>query len=422
MFKQVLLTSIVMISSVSHGISYDPSNKINQLALTMALLKQNYIANMSDNEIAEKAIKGLLNQLDPHSDYLDINDFSTLNDTTNAQVTGIGVEVTIEDGVIKVVAPLDESPAARAGIKNGDLITHVNDAVVFDIGFNEAIAQIKGKVGSTVKITVIRPGQAKPMTFTIVRELIKAPTVRSEMLSNNIGYIRISYFGMPTASEVKKQLTSMMKNNNKLSGIIIDLRNNPGGILESAIDVSDLFLDKNLIEYQGTIASAKERNQNITQEFKAKTRDMTNGLPIAVIINSGSASGAEIIAGALKDHKRAVIIGETSFGKGSIQTVLPLSDSSAIKITTGLYYTPSGNVVQQKGIEPDIQSPKMAPIDENITIKIREGDYLKSIDAHPIMPINNTSNDDSDLIQKYGIEIYQAKQMLALKQKESSCR
>ncbi len=405
----------------SFAVSYDPSNKINQLALTMALLKQNYIDSMSDNDIAEKAIRGLLNQLDPHSDYLDINDFSTLNDATNAQVTGIGVEVTIQDGILKVVAPLDNSPAALAGIKNGDLITHVNGAVVFDIGFNEAIAQIKGKEGSKVKITIVRPGQNKPITFDITRKQIKAPTVRSEMLSDDIVYLRISYFGMPTALEVKKQLASIMKKNKNISGLIIDLRNNPGGVLESAIEVSDLFLDKKTMKYQGVIASAKERNLNVTQEFKAKSEDMTDGLPIAIIINSGSASGAEIMAGAFKDHGRATIIGERSFGKGSIQTVLPLSDTSAIKITTGLYYTPSGKVVQQSGIDPDIVSPKLVAAEANLTTKIRESDYLKSIGSNQDNIQKPASIKDSQLIEKFGIEIYQAIQTLTNTQKGLLC-
>ena len=421
MLKKILITLFLCLNTLSYGVNYDPSNKINQLALTMALLKKNYIDNMSDNDIAEKAIRGLLNQLDPHSDYLDINDFSTLNDATNAQVTGIGVEVTIEDGILKVVAPLDNSPAALAGIKNGDLITHVNGAVVFDIGFNEAISQIKGKEGSNVKITIVRPGQNKPITFSITRKQIKAPTVRSEMLSDDIAYLRISYFGMPTASEVEKQVASLMKDKN-LNGLIIDLRNNPGGVLESAIEVSDLFLDKDSMRYQGTIASAKERNQNTTQEFKAKTKDMTNALPVVIIINSGSASGAEIMAGAFKDHKRATIIGEKSFGKGSIQTVLPLSETSAIKITTGLYYTPSGKVVQQSGIDPDIISPKLVAAEPNLTAKIRESDYLKSIGSTQDKSKNSSSSKDSALIENYGIEIYQAMQILADTKKGLTCQ
>lgn len=407
-------------SQATFAVEYDPSNKINQLALTMALLKHNYISNMDDNVIAEKAIRGLLNQLDPHSDYLDINELASLEDTTSGKVTGIGVEVTIEHGHIKVIAPVDNSPAKRAGIKNGDFITHVNDTLVVDVGFLEAISKIKGPSGTPVKITILRPGEKQPLHFTIVREEIKAASVTAEMIDAQTGYLRIGYFGDRTPKETRSALNKLIKKNRKMSGLVIDLRNNPGGVLQSAVEVTDLFLDKESIGHNKIITTAKERGDKITQSYTSQTGDMTDNLPIAITINSGSASGAEIMAGALKDHNRATLIGEPSFGKGSIQTVMPLSESTAIKITTGLYYTPAGHVVQKKGIEPDISSPNLAPA-QSSALDIRESDYFTST-ASPKTQSATKRDADKKIIQKYGIEVYQAMQSLSKQQREATCQ
>ena len=401
---------------------YDPSNKINQLALTMAIVKHNYINDLNDNAIAEKAIRGLLSELDPHSAYLDVNEFDMLKDSTAGQVTGIGVEVTVDRGMIRVIAPLDHSPAKRAGVKNGDYITHIDNILVLDIGFNEAISRIKGDIGTQVQLTIMRPGEETPRQITVTRELIKAPSIETDMLSHNIGYIRISYFGTSSSTEARDKIRALMRAHPNISGLVIDLRNNPGGVLDAAVDVTDLFLDHQTIGYDQTITTAKERSMKVMQSYRAKTRDITNNLPLAVVINSGSASGSEIMAAALKDHKRAKIVGETSFGKGSIQTVMPLSDESAIKITTGLYYSPAGHVVQTQGVKPDIEAMELIS-PNNAMLDIREGDYINALSTIPSKKSGDkTSTEDADIIRQFGFEIYQAYQALLNEQRLLKCR
>ena len=410
-----LLIFCLSLSLHAHAETYDPSNKINQLALTMALLKQNYIDQMSDNTIAEKAIRGLLNELDPHSDYLDVEELISLEESASGQVTGIGVEVTVDNGLIKVVTPLDGSPADRSGLKTGDMITHVDDHLVIDIGFSGAVSKIKGEAGTTVQLTVVRPGAEKPLHFTIVREEIKAPSVKSAMITDDVGYVRISHFGLRTPDETKQAVKTLIREHPNMAGIVIDLRNNPGGILDSAIEITDIFLDRRNLNYDGNIAISKERDNKVMQTYKSRTRDLTRGLPVVVLINAGSASGSEIMAGALKDHKRAILIGENTFGKGSIQTVMPLSDTTAIKITTGLYYTPAGHVVQKKGIQPNIISPALIQEQKNEFTNMRESDYSNSLTAKKI----NTQEHQSDssvtemqIVQDYGFPAYQAVQTL----------
>lgn len=419
----LLLTLLTVLNPLLHADSYDPSNKINQLALTMALLKQNYIDQMSDNIIAEKAIRGLLNELDPHSDYLDVEELISLEESATGQLTGIGVEVTIDNGLIKVVTPLDDSPADRSGLRSGDVITHVDDSVVIDIGFSEAVSKIKGEVGTSVTLTVVRPGVDRPMNFTIVREEIKAPSVKSSMIAEDIGYIRISHFGLRTPSETRQALKQLMQNHKAMNGLVIDLRNNPGGVLDSAIEITDIFLDQQRIALDGNIAIAKERNQKIMQTYKSRTRDYSRGLPIVVLINAGSASGSEIMAGALQDHKRATLIGEKTFGKGSIQTVLPLSETTAIKITTGLYYTPAGHVVQKQGIQPDIISPSLVSEEKNRFSNMRESDYSNSLNAKKVGSKKNQpigSMVEMEIVENYGFPAYQAVQTLR-NQKSRQC-
>ena len=401
---------------------YDPSNKINQLALTMAIVKHNYINDLNDNAIAEKAIRGLLSELDPHSAYLDVNEFDMLKDSTAGQVTGIGVEVTVDRGMIRVIAPLDHSPAKRAGVKNGDYITHIDDVLVLDIGFNEAISRIKGDTGTQVILTIMRPGEDQPRQITVTRELIKAPSIETDMLSQNIGYMRISYFGTSSSAEASKKLKALQRKHPNLSGLVLDLRNNPGGVLDSAVEVTDLFLDNKSIGYNRTITTAKERSMKVMQSYKAKTPDITNNLPLAVVINSGSASGAEIMAAALKDHKRATIVGETSFGKGSIQTVMPLSDESAVKITTGLYYSPAGHVVQTQGVKPDIEALELVTPNTAL-LDIRESDYMNALPTHTKnQTAEKTSTMDADIIRQFGFEVYQAYQTLLDQQRQLKCR
>ena len=411
MLKLLIPLTFMILTSTATAYDYNPDDKLNQLAMTMAILKQNYISDMDNDVIAEKAIRGLLNQLDPHSDYLDMNQLDALEDTTSGKVTGIGVEVTMENGLLKIIAPLDNSPAEIAGLKPGDYITHVDDTLVLEIGIAESVSRIKGKVGTKVKITVARPGIQKPLHFNIKRKSVSAPSVRAEMITDTIGYIKIGYFGLPTKHETETAVNQLMRENQNIKGLVIDLRNNPGGVLDSAVEITDLFLDHNTIGYDKVITLAKERNMNITQSYQSKNADITGNLPLAVVINSGSASASEIMAAALKDHKRAVIVGETSFGKGSIQSVMPLSDDTAIKITTGLYYTPAGSVVQKKGVTPNVYVESLQPSDKTL-LDFRETDYLNSIQSPRSKSSDSTSNAEMNIIHKFGFEIYQAMQTL----------
>ena len=400
---------------------YNPDDKLNQLAMTMAILKQSYISDMDNDVIAEKAIRGLLNELDPHSGYLDMNELDALEDTTNGKVTGIGVEVTMENGLLKIIAPLENSPADLAGLKNGDYITHVDGSLVLEIGIAEAVTRIKGKSGTKVKITVARPGVKKPLHFHIKRKAVSAPSVKAEMITDTIGYVKIGYFGLPTKDETEKAVKRLMRENSNITGMVIDLRNNPGGVLSSAVEITDLFLDNRKIGYDKVITVAKERNMSVTQSYESKSLDITDDLPLAVVINSGSASASEIMAAALKDHKRAIIVGETSFGKGSIQSVMPLSNETAIKITTGLYYSPAGNVVQKKGVSPNVYAESLQPSDKNL-LDFRESEYLNSITSSSSKLEDSTSNVQMKIVHKFGFEVYQAMQTLLQNQRQPKCQ
>lgn len=326
-----------------------PLDDLRTFAEVMGRIKASYVEPVTDKKLLEGAIKGMLEGLDPHSSYLDAKDFDDLQASTSGEFGGLGIEVGMEDGFIKVISPIDDTPAARAGLKSGDLIIKLDETSVKGLKLNEAVDKMRGKPGTSIVITVVREGEPKPFIKTIKREIIKVVSIKSKIIDSDYGYLRITQFQTNTAVDLRKAIDKMQAENKNLKGFVLDLRNNPGGLLQSAIDVTDTFLSEGLIVY------TKGRIANSDTQYSATKESNDITLPLVVLINSGSASASEIVAGALQDHHRAVLMGSDSFGKGSVQTILPLSNSSALKLTTALYYTPSGRSIQAQGIVPDIK-------------------------------------------------------------------
>ncbi|WP_029014180.1 S41 family peptidase [Niveispirillum irakense] len=314
-------------------------------------VRSEYVEETSDEELISAAINGMLTSLDPHSSYLDKKSFADMRVQTRGEFGGLGIEVTQENGIVKVISPMDETPAARAGVQSGDYITHLNDESIMGLGLNEAVEKMRGPVGSDIKITIRRENVPEPINLTLTRANIKVQSVRFRV-EDNVGYIRISSFNEQTQPGLDKAITSIKTQlGDKLIGYVLDLRNNPGGLLDQAVSVSDTFLDKGR-----EIVSTRGRGGKEGDRYAAKPGDATGGLPVVVLINGGSASASEIVAGALQDHKRAIILGTQSFGKGSVQTIIPLQgNQSAMRLTTARYYTPAGKSIQQLGITPDIE-------------------------------------------------------------------
>jgi len=313
-------------------------------------IKNDYVEEVGDKELLENAIRGMLAGLDPHSAYLDQEQFKELQVGTTGQFGGLGIEVGMEDGFVKVIAPIDDTPAQRAGIKAGDLIIRLDDTPVKGLTLNDAVKIMRGKPGTVLGLTVIREGAEQPLKIDIKRAVIKVKSVKQRMLDKGFGYVRISQFQSKTADNMVDAIEKLKKEaGGSLKGMVLDLRNNPGGVLNGAVAVSDAFLKKGLIVYtEGRVCDSKLR-------FNATPDDILNGAPMIVLVNQGSASASEIVSGALQDHHRAIIVGSRTFGNGSVQTILPLSNGTAVKLTTARYYTPSGRSIQAEGIEPDIK-------------------------------------------------------------------
>ena len=324
-----------------------PLNELRVFAEAFDRVSSAYVEEIDDRTLLENAIKGMLSQLDPHSAYLDRDSFSDLQEDTTGNYGGIGLEVSMEDGFIRIISPMDGTPAEKAGVKPGDLIVQLNDQPIKGMSLGDAIDAMRGEPGSTVRLTLVREGTAKPFEVSLTREIIAVASVRQRVLDPGYGYIRIAQFQSNTGTEVEDAVTALTAEG-KLLGLVLDLRNNPGGILQSAVAVSDVFIDDGLIVYTAG------RLPNSDMRFSASTPDATNGIPIVVLVNEGTASASEIVAGALQDHHRAIIMGVNTFGKGSVQTILPLNNEKAIKLTTALYYTPNGRSIQAEGIVPDI--------------------------------------------------------------------
>jgi carboxyl-terminal processing protease len=341
-------------------------------------VRADYVEEVTDKQLIEAAINGMLTSLDPHSSYLDKESFGDMQVQTRGEFGGLGIEVTMEQGVVKVVSPMDETPAAKAGLQPGDYITHLNDEPVMGLSLSEAVEKMRGPVGSTIKITVRRGLESEPFDVSLVRDRIEIKAVRSRV-QDNVGYIRITSFTEKTQPGLEAAITQIKGElGDKLIGYVLDLRNNPGGLLDQAVSVSDAFLN------QGEIVSTRGRHEEDAQRWNAKAGDIADTKPIVVLINGGSASASEIVAGALQDHRRAIVLGTQSFGKGSVQTVVRLPGEGAMRLTTARYYTPSGKSIQKLGITPDIEV-KPARIEELQGMARREAD-LKGALANPAQP------------------------------------
>jgi len=360
-----------------------PLNQLQSFSEVYLKIKQNYVQDVSDKELFDNAIKGMLEGLDPHSTFLNEKDFKDLQIGSKGEFGGLGIEVTMEEGFVKVITPIDDTPAFKAGIKPGDFIIEIDGKSVKGMSLNQAVDLMRGKVGAPILLTVARENQNAPLEIKIVRAKIKIKSVKYEIIDDKFGYIRISSFQNKTGKSLKNAISDLnTKSKGNIKGYVLDMRNNPGGVLGAAVDVSDAFIKgkKKLVFTKGKAADAM-------YEFTSNNTDLANGKPIVVLINGGSASASEIVAGALQDHKRAIIMGTQSFGKGSVQTVLPITSRTAVKITTARYYTPNGRSIQAKGIEPDI-------IVENLELSSSlKNEILKESDLKG--HLENTDNKDN---------------------------
>jgi carboxyl-terminal processing protease len=331
-----------------------PYNELRTFAEVFGRIKNNYVQDVTDTALLENAIRGMLSGLDPHSSYMDPEEYQELQEATSGKFGGLGIEVTAEDGFIKVITPIDDTPAQRAGVQAGDLIIRLDDKPVKNMTLNDAVGMMRGKPGTTIGMTIMRKGVEQPFVISLVRDEIKVRSVRSRILEPDYAYIRISNFQTKTGPDLVAAIDQLKKQSkNGLKGVVLDLRNNPGGVLTAAVEVGDAFIDDGLIVY------TEGRTDTAGQKFSATKGDLLEGVPLVVLVNEGSASASEIVAGAIQDHARGIIMGEQTFGKGSVQTVLEFNDGSAIKLTTARYYTPKGRSIQAEGIKPDVVLKKL---------------------------------------------------------------
>jgi carboxyl-terminal processing protease len=356
-----------------------PWQDARMLADVLERVKHDYVNSVDDHQLLQAAIRGMVSSLDPYSAYLDGDQYDEVKISSSGQYSGVGIEVSMEDEEVVVMSPLEGSPAAAAGIRSGDIIATIDGVPVNTTTLADTIGRMRGKEGTSVKIGILREGSTEPLQFTLKRSRVELRSVKSEMLEPGIGYVRISQFSETTGDDLEAALNNLRKRNAApLKGLVLDLRNNPGGVLEAAVSVSDTFLDA------GVIVTAKGRTPESKFEMDATPGDALNGAPIVVLINGGSASAAEIVAGALKDNHRAKLMGRTTFGKGSVQTVIPLSGDRAIKLTTSLYYTPSGISINHRGIAPDIElerdpKPPDAPLPANAPLMQRDAEVGRAV-------------------------------------------
>ena len=372
-----------------------PFDEIRTFADIFARVKKDYVQSVEDKELMKSAIRGMLSGLDPHSTYLDKSEYQDLYEGTTGEFGGLGIEVGLEDGFVKVIAPIDDTPAERAGVKAGDVIIRLDDKPVKGMTLDEAVNIMRGKPGEPIILTIVRDGEEKPLKIKIVRAIIKVKSVKSRILEPGYYYLRITQFQSHTATLLREAIEELNKENlDPVLGVVLDLRNNPGGVLNGAVSVADIFLEEGLIVY------TEGRSSDSASKFHAKPGDMINGAPLVVIVNGGSASASEIVAGALQDQKRAIILGEKTFGKGSVQTILPMNNGDAIKLTTARYYTPSGNSIQAKGITPDIelQSLRVARTTDQEFLRVKEAQLSGHLENNETreQKEDNTSTADKD--------------------------
>ena len=341
------LSFFILIQTVCSA-ENDIYKKIDLFGEVLEKINKEYVDEINQSESMDSAIDGLLQSLDPYSSYMSPEVFNEMQTETSGEFGGLGIEVGMEAGVVKVISPIDDTPASKAGIKAGDYIVKIDDTQVQGKSLSEAVDLMRGPVGSGIELTIRRRGEKKALTFNITREIIQIQSVKAELLEKNIGYIRLTSFNENSGEQIKKKIKELEKNK-KINSYILDLRNNPGGLLSQAIKISDFFLDN------GEIVSTKSRKSSENRKWFAKKGDLTNGKALIVLINYGSASASEIVAGALKDHKRAILLGENSYGKGSVQSIIPLKNNGAIRLTVAKYYLPSGKSISEVGVSPDIE-------------------------------------------------------------------
>ena len=346
-YYSFIFLSFFCLSSANSS-EVDIYKKIDLFGEVLEKINSEYIDEINQSESMDSAINGLLQSLDPYSSYMSPEILEEMQTETSGEFGGLGIEVGMEAGVVKVISPIDDTPASKAGLKAGDYIVKINDTQVQGKSLSEAVDLMRGPVGSSIELTVRRRGEKKALTFNITREIIEIQSVKSELLEENIGYIRLTSFNENSSDQIEKQIEELKKNKN-LNSFILDLRNNPGGLLNQAIRISDFFLEN------GEIVSTKSRKKSDNRKWFAKKGDITDGKTLLVLINYGSASASEIVAGALKDHKRAIVIGENSYGKGSVQSIIPLKNKGAIRLTVAKYYLPSGKSISEVGVRPDIE-------------------------------------------------------------------
>lgn len=390
----LVLMGIVFGASLTIGHTVMATREKNSLPLeqlrtftdVFTRIKNNYVEDVSDEELLEHAIRGMLSGLDPHSAYLSPEQFDELRVGTTGQFGGLGIEVGMEDGFVKVVSPIDDTPAQRAGMKSGDLIIRLDDKPVKGLTLNDAVKLMRGKPGSAINLTVIREGADKPLKIEIVRAIIKVNSVKNRLLDDGFGYVRISQFQTKTPQDLNKAIKKLKsESNGKLHGLVLDLRNNPGGVLSAAVGVSDAFLEDGMIVY------TDGREEDSKLRYTASGGDILDGAPVVILVNGGSASASEIVAGALQDHHRGVIMGTQTFGKGSVQTIQDLPSGGAVKLTTARYFTPSGRSIQAEGISPDIVT-EMVKLAKNENKSVLAPVTESSLSGHLSNP--NEAKDD----------------------------
>ncbi len=409
--------------SIGHGVFAErepavtlPVEELRAFTDVFGRIKNDYVEDVNDRDLLENAIRGMLTGLDPHSSYLDREQFKELQVGTSGEFGGLGIEVGMEDGFVKVIAPIDDTPAQRAGVQAGDLIIRLDDTPVKGMALNDAVKIMRGKPGTSIVLTIVRNGVDAPLKISVTRDIITVKSVRSRMLEPGYGYVRISQFQAKTADGLLQAVADLKKENEgPIKGLVLDLRNNPGGVLNGAVAVSDAFLRKGLIVYtEGRVNDSRLR-------FNATPDDVLDDAPLVVLVNQGSASASEIVAGALQDQRRAIIMGSQTFGKGSVQTILPLSSGSAVKLTTARYYTPSGRSIQAEGIAPDIKLEDLQvsaleaafdPVKEaNLTRHLSNGNDTPALPEPVVVQPGEEETEEESLAQR-DYHLYEALNML----------
>jgi carboxyl-terminal processing protease len=385
-----------------------PFEDLQAFTEVFSKVKSDYVEPVDDQKLIEDAIRGMLNGLDPHSAFLNTSEFTDLKIGTTGQFGGLGIEVGMENGFVKVISPIDDTPAARAGVKASDLIIKLDDKSVKGMTLNEAVKVMRGKPNTAIDLTIVREGEAKPLVITITREIIRVKSVKNRMLEPGYGYVRITNFQSRTTTDLLKAISDLQKEE-RLKGMVLDLRNNPGGVLNGAVGVSDAFIDNGLIVY------TEGRLDDSSHRYLATPGDSLNGAPLVVLVNGGSASASEIVAGAIQDHKRGIILGTKSFGKGSVQTIQELRNGSAVKLTTARYFTPNGRSIQATGIEPDIKlsTLRLSAEDEKARETYSESDLEGRLsNPNGEGDVDDEEKDDSEALAETDFQLYEALNLL----------